>query len=140
MGGPIRGDFPRRGFRAPSTIPIVGETPLAILLDRLGREIQVGDTILLTNLKDTLPNWTVTAVEPIPAGPNVPPGALQFQVTTSFVLLAHGGRPDQHIALVQAAPEPEVAAVPPAAGPIGSALLGNDPANQPTDSPPVTLD
>ena len=38
MSGPIRGQqFGRRGFRAPSTIPIVGETPPAILIDHTVR-------------------------------------------------------------------------------------------------------
>ena len=111
MSGTIRGQMPRRGFRAPNHIPIVGTTPPQVVLDRLGREIRPGDQVILPNTREAILTWTVQAIMPVPASGEIPAGAaMQFVVTATIPLITHAGRPDGNVILVQTAPEVEAPA------------------------------
>ena len=81
------------GFKKPTLpmdVPIIGQTPPAVLLDALGRPLQSGDFLILQT--PVSQPYRVQSITPAPPQPGAPP-LMQVVLSSTVSFLAPRGMP-----------------------------------------------
>lgn len=96
------------GFKKPTLpmdVPIIGQTPPAVLLDALGRPLQSGDFLILQT--PVSQPYRVQSVTPAPPQPGAPP-LMQVVLSSTVSFLAPRGMPQSEFLRVMTREEVDV--------------------------------